>query len=64
MNVKDTEYQTHVVPVGEMSTIWETETHEAVLRLDQRCQGRKAASHVQNSTDKRNEKANFAVDPE
>jgi len=43
----DTKRQTNVVPVGEMATIWETETHETVLGLDQRRQGCEAESHAQ-----------------
>ena len=38
----DIKYQTNVVSVGEVSTVWKSKSHETVLGLDQRCQGCKA----------------------
>ena len=43
MNVRwVTKYQTNVVSVGEVSAVWKSKAHEAILGLNQRCQGCKA----------------------
>ena len=53
-----TKCQTNVVSVGEMSTVRKAKTHDTVLGLHQRREGREAGSSVQREQHRRIELKN------